>query len=173
MCSWVDYIKDTDDANGGKRLWTTGFHWGDWLALDGSDPDSARGGTPEDFIASVYYHYSTRLVARAAAVLGKTEQAAKYGALAEEILSAIQKEYITATGRLAIHTQTGFVLALFMDLAPTEFRARLIGDLLSRLHKDDLHLRTGFVGTPYLCRVLSNNGDNLRFQDLSHLCHLW
>jgi alpha-L-rhamnosidase len=32
--------------------------------------------------------------------------------------------------------------------------------LISRLKKDKVHLRTGFVGTPYLCRVLSNNGAN-------------
>ena len=33
-------------------------------------------------------------------------------------------------------------------------------DLIARLNKDKTHLRTGFVGTPYLCRVLSNIGAN-------------
>jgi alpha-L-rhamnosidase len=80
--------------------------------------------------------------------------------LAAEIKAAIQKEYFTATGRLAINTQTGLALTLFMDLSPEEFRARIISDLVSRLRKDKLHLRTGFVGTPYLCRVLSNCGAN-------------
>lgn len=160
MRGWVDFIKTADEATGDKRLWTSGFHFGDWLSLDGSDPTSPMGGTPEDFIASAYYFYSTRLVARAAAVLGKTEEAARYGALAEEIKTAIQKEFFTSTGRLAINTQTGFVLALFMELAPAEFRSRVIDDLVFRLRKDKLHLRTGFVGTPYLCRALSNNGAN-------------
>jgi len=160
MRAWVNFIKAADDANGGRRLWKTGFHFGDWLALDGSDPNSSFGGTPEDFIASAFYYYSTRLVARAASVLEKTEAVTQYSALAEEILAAIQNEFFTATGRLAIHTQTGFVLALFMDFAPATFRTRLINDLISRLRKDDLHLRTGFVGTPYLCRVLSNCGAN-------------
>lgn len=160
MRGWVDFIKAADEAAGGKRLWTSGFHFGDWLSLDGSDPNSPMGGTPEDFIASAYYYYSTRLVARAAAVLGKTEEAAGYSALAEEIKAAIQQEFFTPTGRLAINTQTGFVLALFMDLAPEEFRARVIHDLIFRLRKDKVHLRTGFVGTPYLCRVLSNHGAN-------------
>jgi alpha-L-rhamnosidase len=160
MRAWVDFIKDADDANGGRRLWITGFHFGDWLALDVSDPNSSFGGTPEDFIASAFYYYSTRLVARTAVVLEKTESATLYSALAEEILAAIQNEFFTATGRLAIHTQTGFVLALFMNLAPAACRSRIINDLVSRLRKDDLHLRTGFVGTPYLCRVLSNCGAN-------------
>lgn len=160
MRAWVEYIKAVDEASGNRRLWTTGFHFGDWLALDGSDPEGRMGGTPEDFIASAYYFYSARLVARAAAVLGKTEQAAQYDALAAEVLAAIQQEYFTPTGRLAIGTQTGFVLALFMELAPEEYRQRVIADLALRLRRDKLHLRTGFVGTPYLCRALSNNGAN-------------
>jgi alpha-L-rhamnosidase len=160
MRSWVDFIQAADEAAGGKRLWTAGFHFGDWLALDGSDPTSPMGGTPEDFVASAYYHYSARLVARAAAVLGKAELADRYARLAAEVKAAIQREYFTETGRLAMNTQTGFVLALFMDLAPEPFRARVIADLIFRLRKDKVHLRTGFVGTPYLCRVLSNHGAN-------------
>ena len=160
MCSWVEFIKKADDDSGGKRLWTKGFHFGDWLALDGNDSNSPMGGTPEDFISSAYYFYSARLTARAAAVLGKTKQAKDYDALAKEIKAAIQKEYFTATGRLAINTQTGLVLTLFMHLAPEAFRARIVNDLTARLRKDKAHLRTGFVGTPYLCRVLSNNGAN-------------
>jgi alpha-L-rhamnosidase len=160
MRQWVDFIKREDEADRGKRLWTTGFHFGDWLALDGSDPNVAFGGTPEDFISSAYYCYSARLAARAAAVLGKAEQAEYYHRLSEEVKAAIQKEYFTETGRLAVPTQTGYVLALFMDFAPDEFRPRVIEDLVNRLRKDKTHLRTGFVGTPYLCRVLSNNGAN-------------
>jgi alpha-L-rhamnosidase len=160
MRAWVDFIRAADEASGGKRLWTVGFHFGDWLALDGNDPNSPMGGTPEDFIASAYYYHSARLTARAAAVLDRTEEAARYAALADEIKTAIHKEYFTPTGRLAIHTQTGYVLALFMELVPPEFRARVIADLIARLRKDKVHLRTGFVGTPYLCRVLSNNGAN-------------
>lgn len=160
MRAWVDHIRKMEEAAGSRRLWSSGYHWGDWLALDGSDPNEPRGGTPEDFIASAFYYYSTRLVARAADVLGKADEADHYTALAEEILAAIQQEFFTPGGRLAIHTQTGYVLALFMNLAPDAFRRRLIGDLLSRMRKDHSRLRTGFVGTPYLCRVLSNHGAN-------------
>lgn len=160
MCAWVDFIRAADESTGGKRLWTSGFHFGDWLSLDGNDPSSPMGGTPEDFISSAYYFYSSQLVARAASVLGNAELAQAYGSLASEIKAAIQNEYFTNTGRLAINTQTGFVLALFMDLVPDQFRQRVIDDLIFRLRKDKLHLRTGFVGTPTICRVLSNHGAN-------------
>ncbi|MCA9909394.1 MAG: family 78 glycoside hydrolase catalytic domain [Anaerolineae bacterium] len=166
MRAWVDYIRDVDEASGGRRLWTEGFHFGDWLALDGSDPISPRrGGTPEDFIASAFYCYSARLVARAAAVLGKMEQADGYGRLSAEVKAAIQKEYFTATGRLAIPTQTGYLLTLFMDLVSEAHLERIKKDFILRLTEDNLHLRTGFVGTPYLCRVLSNIGaDDLAYK---------
>jgi alpha-L-rhamnosidase len=160
MRAWVDYIRNIDESSGGRRLWTEGTHFGDWLALDASDPVSRKGGTPEDFIASAFYCYSARLVAKAAEALGDMEQAKAYARLSAEIKAAIQKEYFTLTGRLAIPTQTGYVLALFMDLVADEHRERVQNDLIERLNKDNMHLRTGFVGTPYLCRVLSNIGAN-------------
>jgi alpha-L-rhamnosidase len=160
MRAWVDYIKAIDESSGGKRLWTEGVHFGDWLSLDASDPTSRRGGTPHDFIASAFYCYSARLVAKAATVLGKKDQADVYARLSAEVKAAIQKEYFTPTGRLAVPTQTGYVLALFMDLVPDAFRQRVETDLIARLKEDNTHLRTGFVGTPYLCRLLSNIGAN-------------
>jgi alpha-L-rhamnosidase len=160
MKAWVDYIRRVDEESGGHRLWTEGFHFGDWLALDASDSLARKGGTPEDFIASAFYCYSSGFVAKAAKALGRTEDAARYECLSAEVKAAIQREYFTETGRLAVPTQTGYVLALFMDLVPDEYRERLKRDLINRLVKDNLHLRTGFVGTPYLCRVLSNMGAN-------------
>jgi len=160
MCAWVDYIKRVDEATGGRRLWTVGDHFGDWLSLDASDPTSRKGGTPQDFIASAFYCYSARLVAKAAAVLGKREQAEAYGRLADEIKRAVQQEYFTPTGRLAVPTQTGYVLALFADLVPDAHRERVRKDLITKLIEDKVHLRTGFVGTPYFCRVLSGIGAN-------------
>jgi alpha-L-rhamnosidase len=47
-----------------------------------------------------------------------------------------------------------------MDLMPDDFRERIVKDLTFRLRKDRYHLRTGFVGTPYLCRVLSKHNAN-------------
>ncbi|MBN8637489.1 MAG: family 78 glycoside hydrolase catalytic domain [Anaerolineae bacterium] len=160
MRAWVDHIQRIDNATGGRRLWTEGEHFGDWLALDASDPASRKGGTPHDFIASAFYCYSARLVAQAAAVLGLLETAETYTWLSIEIKTAIQREFFTPTGRLAVPTQTGYLLALYMDLVPDEHRDRVERDFIDRMKQDNVHLRTGFVGTPYLCRVLSNIGAN-------------
>lgn len=160
MKDWVDYIKGIDESTGGKRLWTVGFHFADWLALDNSDPKELTGGTDKYYIASAYYCYSASLVAKAAKVLGKAELEKKYSKLSEEIRQAILNEYFTPNGRCAIYTQTAMIVALYMNLVPKKHRERLLNELREKLDKDNNHLTTGFVGTPYFCRVLSDNGAN-------------
>ena len=160
MKAWVDYIKKIDDSTGAQRLWTVGFHFADWLALDGKDPSSPFGATDSYYIASAYYCYSAQLVAKAAKALGKTELEKQYSALVEEIKEAIKNEYFTPKGRSAINTQTAMIVALYMDLVPESYKDRLIKDLKEKLKEDNMHLNTGFVGTPYFCRVLSENGAN-------------
>ncbi|MDT8861815.1 glycoside hydrolase family 78 protein [Alkalihalobacillus sp. MEB130] len=158
MKDWVDFIKRQDDETGSTRLWQKGFHFGDWLALDGRDPNGMMGGTDSFYIASAYYSYSASLVAKAANVLGLTEIAKEYKTLSDEVKEAINKEYFTPNGRSAIHTQTAMIVALEMDLVSSDYRHRLIKDLKDKLGQDNMHLNTGFVGTPYFCNVLSENG---------------
>lgn len=157
MKAWVDFIHSQDD---GSRLWNKGLHYGDWLALDGPDPLSPMGGTPNDFVASAFYKHSAELVAKAARVLGKEDVAAKYQQLANEVKKAIQDEFFSPRGRIAVNTQTAHVLALFMDLVPGGLRDRVADALKQKLMECNYHLKTGFLGTPYLCRVLSENGYN-------------
>ncbi|MBY9078350.1 family 78 glycoside hydrolase catalytic domain [Paenibacillus sp. HN-1] len=160
MKGWVDYIIRADADSGGRRLWTTGFHFGDWLSLDSSNPDSPFGGTDKDFIASAYYCYSANIVAKAAKVLGKAAEAVYYEHISQEVKAAIQNEYFTQTGRLAVDTQTAYALALFMELIPEGYEDKAAEALRKRLKADRNHLKTGFVGTPYLNHVLTQNGGN-------------
>ena len=62
----------------------------------------------------------------------------------------------TATGRCAVKTQTGLVLALKYHLSDNE---RLTEQMLRKLLRDNKNkLNTGFVGTPLLCNVLTEHG---------------
>ena len=159
MRAWTDYIQNQDETRcGGNRLWSCGFHFADWLALDNPVPDSCLGGTEDCFIATAFYYYSAVLTAKAAAVLGHVDARAKYEKLAAEVKTAFQKEYFTQTGRLAVPTQTAHALALCFGLVPEQFRARTVRDLKARLEARQTHLDTGFVGTRYLCAALSENG---------------
>ena len=154
MRAWVEYVR----GQAGKRLlWTGGSHFGDWLAFATDRADYPGATTDKDLIASAYFAHSTDLLARAALVLRKGEDARSYRALFEGIRAAFRREYVTATGRLTSNTQTAYVLALDFDLVPDALRA----DAARRLAEDVRrmgHLTTGFLGTPALTRMLSEHG---------------
>lgn len=156
MHEWVDYIKNNCGENG---LWQSGFQYGDWLALDIESGSTDRtGGTDKYLVANAYYAYSTRIVRDAADALGYAEEAKAYGDLYEEIVEAIHVEYVTRSGRMVSETQTACVLMLYFDLIKPEFRDRILETLELNIGAHHNHLTTGFVGTPYLCHCLSENG---------------
>jgi alpha-L-rhamnosidase len=57
-------------------------------------------------------------------------------------------------------TQTAYVLALHFNLLPDDLRPLAVAELVADIERRDMHLSTGFVGSPYLPHVLSN-GDRL------------
>lgn len=159
MKAWVDYIIKQDKIFGDKKLWLTGFHFADWLALDNKEqPHSPLGATDSYYIASVFYYYSTSLLAKAAKVLSLAEDMEYYEEWAKEIRKAIQAEYFSPNGRSTINTQTALITALFFNLLPLELEQRVGEDLLAKIKSNNMHLDTGFVGTPYICRALSKIG---------------
>ena len=165
MKGWVEWIKKTEEAAGCGRLWKVGFHFADWLALDTKN-NSVMGGTDPYFVASAYYYYSTSLLVKAAKALGCDEDVEKYETLLSEIFEAIQNEYFTPNGLMAQTTQTAYVCALFMGFAPEQHREKLAKLLDGELAATGGQLRTGFVGTAYLNRALSDNGLNRRAYQL-------
>ncbi|MCL1909332.1 MAG: family 78 glycoside hydrolase catalytic domain, partial [Kiritimatiellaeota bacterium] len=163
MKAWVGYIKGVDERTGGKRIWADSSHFGDWLALDDykglmKDSNHVLGMTDQYFICTAYYARSTELTRDAALVLGETKDAARYTKLLAEVKAAFLAEFFTATGRCVCDTQTAHALALHFNLVPEKFRARTFDRLVKLLEDNKWALTTGFVGTPILCRVLSDNG---------------
>ena len=160
MKLWVEWIHRVDHETGDHRLWQAGFHFADWLAMDAAFPASCTGGTDPDFIASAFYLYSTRLTRKAAAILGYASDAARYAALEQEILAAIRQTYRAPKGGLTVNTQTAHILSLFLGLMP-ESDTPILKAALDRLFENARNeLRTGFVGTAYLCSVLTQAGFN-------------
>ena len=156
MKAWISYIKAQGDN---PYLWNTGFHFGDWLALD-SKPDSYVGATDRAYIATAFYAYSTSIVKKTAQILGEEEDYQYYAELEENIVKAFQDEYVTPNGKLSVPTQTAHVLALMFGLVDTHAKKRVVNELEKLLQETDYHLTTGFVGTPYLNHVLTENGLN-------------
>lgn len=155
MKDYVDSIHREDVRRGKKNLWDFGFQFGDWVALDGATPQSKHGRTDASFIASAYYYASVRCVAAAAKQLGYAA-AAEYVELAEEIRKAILSEYFTQTGRLAVDTQTGYLVALRFGLFRD--KQRILSGLKDRLKQDMYRIKGGFIGATMMNTVLAENG---------------
>lgn len=154
---YVDFLDAT--SRDGIRCYADydGWHgFGDWLALDGSL--DRFGNTSKELLGTAFYAYSSRLLSRIAGVLGKTEDAARYQAMFEGARRAFQERFVTTRGLIGGATQTSYVLALHFDLLPQELRAVALEELVRDIERRDNHLSTGFVGTPYISRVLSDNG---------------
>ena len=155
MRSWVDYIRKVDGDNHG---WRYVFHYGDWLALDNPNlgPETVMGGTDEEFIANLYYAISAGLVAKAAGVIGKKAEQEEYQKLSDEQFDLVKKEYYSPTGRCCIKTQTALLLTLKYNLSCNE---ELVKKQLRILYEENNgKLKTGFVGTPLMCNILSDHG---------------
>lgn len=134
-----------------------GWHgFGDWLALDGSS--DRFGNTSKELLGTAFFAYSSKLLSRIANVLGKKEDAAHYQAVFESVRQAFQKRFVTPGGLIGGATQSSYVLALHFDLLPEELRPVAMQELVRDIKIRDNHLSTGFVGTPYLAWVLSQNG---------------
>lgn len=161
MKAWVDYIQRVDGQDHG---WRKVFHYGDWLALDrvGSATNSVYGATDEAYIADIYYAVSAQIVAKSAEILELEEIRLKYQRIADNQKQIIQKEYFTSTGRCAVNTQTGLILALKHQLSSN---VELTKQMLRKLLRNNKNkLNTGFVGTPLLCNVLTEHD----MEDLSY-----
>lgn len=157
MKSWVDYITRVD-AGSEHKAWGEAFHYGDWLALDNKmgGEDQVMGATDADFIAYVYYMESAMIVSKAAGILGAETEKQQYMALSEELRAFIAEEYFSKNGRCCIGTQTALILSLKYHLTANEEWSRKRLAQLFRKNMDKLE--TGFVGTPLMCPVLSENG---------------
>jgi len=138
------------------NLWNTGFHFGDWLFYRPDDDNDGRAAVTDKYlIAQCFYANSVQMLLNAAKVLNNTEDVQTYSTLLQQVKDAFVKEYATASGRLVSGTQTAYVLALNFDMLPESLRAQAAGRLVENIKSYGNHLTTGFLGTPYLCHVLT------------------
>ena len=139
-------------------IWRPGWQFGDWLALHSDDPSYPGATTGTDLIATAFLAHSTDLVARAAAVLGRADDAAAYHERFRAIREAFDREFVSRTGRVGENTQTAYALAIAFDLLPDSLVPAAAGRLARDVEARDHHLTTGFLGTPYLLHVLAGSG---------------
>ena len=156
-------------------LWVGAKHYGDWLAMDAGE-DYYMGATQTDFIASAYFYYSTTLTIKAGKALG--EDTTQLEALQANIRKAFREAFMengmpklyakgdalpeNRPGQLnrpvKALTQTAVLLILHFGLCEEDEKAALVDKLVALIEDFGGRMSTGFVGTPLILRVLSDNG---------------
>ncbi len=152
MKGWIEFMREHSE----DYIWNYKLQFGDWVALD-AEEGSYFGATPNDLTCTAYYAYSTGLFAKMARLLDKPE-AAEYEELYGKIVRKFRQTFFDGKGNLTAQTQTAHIVALYFKLTPEEYVSRTVEGLKRLLEKENGHLVTGFVGTPYFCHALSQNG---------------
>jgi alpha-L-rhamnosidase len=154
MRAWVEHVRA---VAGEKLLWDTGFQFGDWLdpAAPPDKPYQARAD--RHLVATAYFARSTKVLSKAAAVLGRGDDAREYAALADGIKKAFRARY-ASDGLRASGSQAEIVLALEFNLLSPDDEPAAVGRLAQLIEQEDYRLGTGFLGTPGICQVLSDHG---------------
>ncbi|MBC6996608.1 family 78 glycoside hydrolase catalytic domain [Neolewinella lacunae] len=138
------------DASTGHLRPGAGNNWGDWLTTGPK--------TSDDFIASAFYGYDALLMARMATALGKTDRAAHYRSLFNDIKAAFTKKYLRPDGSTTEGTQTALALALYFDLYDEAIAPQAAQLLARAITENGDKFSTGFLGTKHVMLVLSEYG---------------
>lgn len=147
-----------------KYLWSTDFHFGDWLvpSMVLGNPDAmAMNNTAYAtmrYVAPAYYAFSAQNMAEIAEILGNTEDARYYFDLYEKIKEAYIAEYVKEDGSMDANLQGIYVITLQMGLVPDDIRPKMVNRLCEMIHENGDKLDTGFLSVLFLMDVLCNNG---------------
>ncbi|GGD57003.1 alpha-L-rhamnosidase [Paenibacillus nasutitermitis] len=166
MTRWIEFLHDLHPGHLREDL----PQFGDWLSMAearGADdfPNiSIHSTTPYDVFATAYYAYSTELMSRMAALLGKTDDAVRFRKLNADIKEAFNHAYVDGDGKIKGDTQSAYALALSMNLLPEEKREFAVQRILYLLEQSNWHMSTGIHGTKYLLTVLAETG----YEDIAY-----
>lgn len=162
MERWMDFLA----RNNPDFIWRNnrGMDLGDWLSVDAKVPDEET--TPRVLCATTYWAYCSRLMAEMADATARAEEAGRYRSTFKSVKAAFERELVTSDGVAGNGSQTGQVLALYMDVVPDELRSAAARILAGEIAGRGMKLSTGFLGTPYLLDVLADEGELATVRDL-------
>lgn len=157
MKRWVDYLTSV-----AKDHLIDGFYYGDHM-LPGDAPGKEEfisQETPPSLLWTGYYYKNVLILAKAARLLGKADDAAAYERLAESILAALNKKWLdAANNQYATGSQTSNIFALAIGAVPEANQEKVAKNLLADiLEKRRGHLHTGNLGTACIMDVLAGLG---------------
>lgn len=157
MRRYVDYLGTQAKEDVLPKYWI-----GDW----GSTEAGWKEGDPPS-VGTGFYYLDAALVARAAAVLGRSDEARRYAALAQRIGTAYNAKFFDVTrGCYDAGGQFSQAFPLVLGLVPEDRRASVLRRMLDDLKAHDGHFTVGVLGAKYLIDALTQTGREAVAYDL-------
>ncbi|MBI5835207.1 MAG: family 78 glycoside hydrolase catalytic domain [Armatimonadetes bacterium] len=129
---------------------------GDWYDIGPRGPGESQL-TPKALTATAIWYEDITVMLRAARLLGKIDDVARYEALAKAVGEAFNARFFNAgTGSYATGSQTANAMPLVLGLVSPERRAGVVDALVRDVQTKGL--TAGDVGYRYLLRALADNG---------------
>lgn len=156
MKSFYAFVSNSATADGdlleqGRSNWFSG----DWLSLESGSYRLEE----HKVIATAYFAENTRMMSEMAAALGETNFAAQLAALVPQIRAAFVAAYRSPDGSIYTGSQTAYAVTLGMNMISNATqRTQTAAKYVEKLAADNNHLKTGFLGTPWLLPALSKIG---------------
>lgn len=176
MKAYVSFVnsKYIDKQSG---ILTQDKNWGglgDWLGLEDEKNDKS-------LLWETYWIYDLQIMRKMATILGKDDDASTFGKMAEQRKTLFNETYIDkSTGKTIasafkegkqgqlVDIQTSYVLPLAFDIVRPELREKFIANLKQTIERENVmdngqkcpsfSLLTGFIGTAWISKVLSDAG---------------
>lgn len=166
MAKYIDYLNKTTAIGAGFL--------GDWLSPEGSQ----MGPNERNYLIwDAYYAYDLSLMAKMSKALGYESDYAKYSEAFNKQKSLFNDKYIDKETKKTIDnnknlndTQASYTIPLALGIIKEEYKKDFADNLrrsIERKNKDDkgierpeYSLMTGFIGTTWISKALSDNGLN-------------
>lgn len=133
---------------------------GDWYDLGPKRPGVAQL-TPVALTATAFYFEDAKIMARAAALLGREADAKKYAELAGRIRAAFNENFYNPVNRsYATDSQCANAIPLVMGLCEPTNRPAVLDAIVRDVRARGNGLTAGDVGYRYLLRALADGGRN-------------
>jgi alpha-L-rhamnosidase len=186
MTAWVDYaanaaasdrhparvVRSPAPEAHERYIWDTGWHFGEWLEPGDELEDAIRIAMTADHgpVATAYLYRSAHELSEIARILGRDDDARRYGELASNVADAWRQEFLADDGATTPDTQATYARALTFGLVPEHLRAASAARLVALIREAGDHLGTGFLAAPFLLPILADTGHldvayDLLFQD--------
>lgn len=149
MKRYVDYLGTQATNHILPKYWI-----GDW----GTIVEGWKEGEPVSVVTAFYY-YDTVILAKAAGIVGKPQEAAKYNTLAQQIKTDFNRTFYDAKKHnYEQGTQFANAFPLFLGLVAPANQAAVRQNILSDLERRKGHFNVGVLGAKYLIDALTQFG---------------